>query len=197
MTRRSDATSHSLSVPFSAPPQDGGFRRAAHSNPALFGRALNGRRVRIALALTLYVPLLAHHGRALVAQTAPSVAPDHALRFTTVDLFIDPRGQPLAAYQLEFVADPARVTLVGVEGGEHAAFAEPPYYDPKALSGNRVILAALNTGTDLPAARTRVATLHLRVSGEAEPTYDAKLEVAGNPAGKPISADVTVGQGAK
>ena len=127
--------------------------------------------------------------------SAPVTQP--AARFTTVDLFLDPQGQPVAAYQVEFVADPARVTLVGVEGGEHPAFRQPPYYDPAALSGNRVILAALNTGTDLPAARTRVATLHLRVEGEGEPTYEAKLEVAGNREGKPVAADVTVGQGAK
>jgi hypothetical protein len=194
MTRGAEVTTR----PVSARPKGGVTERAAHSKTPPFGRALNGRRVRVALALILYIPLLAHHGRALVAQTTRSDAPDQPARFTTVDLFVDPRGQRLAAYQLEFVADPARVTLVGVEGGAHPAFTEPPYYDPAALSGNRVILAALNTGTDLPHERTRVATLHLRVvAGEGEPTYQAKLEVAGNPEGNPIPADVAVGQGAK
>ena len=134
----------------------------------------------------------------LGAQDAPTTTVTPPTRFTTVDLFVDPHGTAMAAYQLEFVADPARVTLVGVEGGEHGAYAQPPYYDPKALSGNRVILAALSTASDLPTTRTRVATLHLRVTGGAvDPTYQAKLEVAGNREGKPIAADVTVGQGAK
>ena len=132
------------------------------------------------------------------ASEDPITTTSLASRFATVDLFVDPHDNPLAAYQLEFVADRARVTLVGIEGGEHPAYAQPPYYDPKALSGNRVILAALSTATDLPRSRTRVATLHLRVTGgDTEPTYEAKLEVAGNPQGKPIAADMTVGQGAK
>ena len=121
-----------------------------------------------------------------------------APRFTTVELFVDPRGNALGAYQIEFLADPARVTLVGIEGGEHPAYRQPPYYDPRALSGHRVILAALSTATELPSARTRVATLHLRVTGgDGEPTYQAKLEVAGDRNGRPIAADVTVGEGAK
>ena len=150
------------------------------------------RCAALLVAIFLAVQLRAHD--------APTTTNEPAARarFTSVDLFVDPRGQPLAAYQLEFLADPARVTLVGIEGGEHRAYQQPPYYDPKALSGHRVILAALSTATDLPVARTRVATLHLRVTGgNDEPTYQAILEVAGNREGKPIAADVTVGQGAK
>jgi len=144
------------------------------------------------------INILAVLGALLSSQDAPTTTTPSTTHFTTVDLFVDPHGNALAAYQLEFVADPARVTLVGIEGGEHPAYHQPPYYDPKALSGNRVILAALSTASDPPSARTRVATLHLRVSGgRDEPTYQAKLEVAGNREGKPIAADVTVGQGAK
>ena len=144
------------------------------------------------------INILAVLGALLSSQDAPTTTTPSTTHFTTVDLFVDPHGNALAAYQLEFVADPARVTLVGIEGGEHPAYHQPPYYDPKALSGNRVILAALSTASELPNARTRVATLHLRVSGGSdEPKYQAKLEVAGNREGKPIAADVTVGQGAK
>ena len=146
----------------------------------------------------IVIHVLALLGALLSVQEAPTTVVNPRTRFTTIEVFVDPHDQPLAAYQLEFIADPARVTLVGIEGGEHPAYAQPPYYDPKALSGNRVILAALSTATDLPRSRTRVATLHLRVTGgDTEPTYEAKLEVAGNPQGKPIAADVTVGQGAK
>jgi hypothetical protein len=148
------------------------------------------RCAALLVAMLLAIQLRAHDAPTTTTEPAARA------RFTSVDLFIDPHGQPLAAYQLEFLADPARVTLVGIEGGEHPAYQQPPYYDPKALSGHRVILAALSTATELPATRTRVATLHLRVTGgDAEPTYQAKIEVAGNREGKPIAADVTVGQG--
>jgi hypothetical protein len=119
-----------------------------------------------------------------------------AVRFSTVDVLIDPHGSDLAAYQLEFVADPARVTLVGIEGGQHPAFKVPPYYDPKALAGNRVILAALNAGTDLPNSKTRVATLHLQIKGDAKPAMSAKLVVAASANEKTIDADVFVSEGA-
>jgi len=57
-----------------------------------------------------------------------------SVRFATVDIRIDPKNHPLAAYQLEVTADSPNVKLAGVEGGEHAAFREPPYYDPAALN---------------------------------------------------------------
>lgn len=139
--------------------------------------------------------LLAIFAVVLLGQTPVPTSQD-AVRFSSVELVIDPHGQPLAAYQLEFVADPKRVTLVGIEGGEHPAFANPPYYDPKALSQSRVVLAGLNTGSDLPRARTRVATLHLQVVGADEPNYSAKIQVAGSPAGHPIAADVSISRGA-
>jgi len=154
------------------------------------------RRVTLAVLLVLVARLSMNSAtRATTQQPDP---PSDAGRFGTVELFVDPRGQSLAAYQVEFVADPQRVTLVGVEGGEHPAFKEPPYYDPKALAGNRVILAALSTGADLPSARTRVATLHVRITGRRDdaPDWSAKLEAAGNPQGQAIPADVSVSAGA-
>lgn len=123
-------------------------------------------------------------------------APRNPIRFTNVDVLIDPHGADLAAYQLEFVADPQRVTLVGIEGGQHQAFKQPPYYDVKALSGNRVILAALNAGKDLPREKTRVATLHLQIKGDAKPSLSAKLVVAASSNEKNIQADVTISEGA-
>lgn len=120
------------------------------------------------------------------------VAVPPVARFTNVDVMVDPRGSALAAYQVEFVADANRVTLVGIEGGEHAAFSKPPYYDPKAMAGNRVILAALNTGRDLPMTKTRVARLHLRIVGEGMPSLSAKLIVAASSNDRTIPADVSV-----
>ncbi|HEY7088258.1 MAG TPA: hypothetical protein VH518_09230 [Tepidisphaeraceae bacterium] len=110
----------------------------------------------------------------------------------TADVFIDPHGSPLAAYQIEILGDASRVTLVGIEGGEHPAFKIPPYYDPKAMSGNRVILAALNIGTDLPRGKTRVARLHLRILGTETPEITSKLIVAASSNEQTIKADVNI-----
>jgi hypothetical protein len=101
-----------------------------------------------------------------------------SVRFATVDIRIDPKNRPLAAYQLEVTADSPNVKLAGVEGGEHAAFREPPYYDPAALNQNRIILAAFNTGSDLPAKGFRAARLHVQISGDANPKWEVKLTVA-------------------
>ena len=85
--------------------------------------------------------------------------------------------------------------IVGVEGGEHAAFKEPPYYDPKALMQNRIIIAAFNAGGDLPKSKTRVARLHLRLAANIEPNYQIKLNTAATADGSPIPAAATIGQG--
>lgn len=118
------------------------------------------------------------------------------VRFRSVDIFIDPHGHKLAAYQIEFTGESDQVKLVGVEGGDHPAFKDPPYYDPKALAHNRVILAALNAGDDLPSTRTRVARLHLEISGE-HPDFTSKLIVAARSDGSHIPADVNISEGEK
>src|SRR2546421_4945246 len=124
-----------------------------------------------------------------------SAATTRAARFTFVDIRIDAKGKPLAAYQVEFVADAQRVKLVGIEGGDVAAFAQPPYYDPAALSRNRVIVAAFNTGKDLPSKPFRAARLHLQISGESRPNWKAKLITAAGADGAVVQAGVNVGQG--
>lgn len=122
--------------------------------------------------------------------------PPVPVRFASVDVLVDPHGAALAAYQVEFLADSKLVTLVGIEGGEHAAFKNPPYYDTKAMGGGRVILAALNTGKDLPAGKTRVARLHVQIRGQGRPEMAAKLVVAASSNDKTIPADVSVSEGA-
>src|SRR6266536_3331980 len=82
--------------------------------------------------------------------------------FGWVDIYLDPHGKSLAAYQLEFIAPKNAATLVGIEGGQHPAFKEPPYYDPAALNHNRVILAAFSTDASVPTTRTHVARLHMQ-----------------------------------
>ena len=119
------------------------------------------------------------------------------VRFESIDVYVDPDTVHLAAYQFELAVEVGEVMIVGVEGGEHAAFKEPPYYDPAALSKHRVIIAAFNTGGDLPVGRTRVARIHVHVSGKQEPQYVVKLHLAAASDGKRIPAIITLEKGAR
>jgi hypothetical protein len=132
-----------------------------------------------------------------VLTLAAAPATDEAPRFTTVDIRIDPAGKALAAYQVEFVADASRVKLVGVEGGDAKPFAQPPFYDPAALSQNRVIVAAFDTGTELPTSPFRAARLHVQITGTDKPKWEAKLIVAADAEGQRIpGATVSISEGA-
>jgi hypothetical protein len=117
---------------------------------------------------------------------------EKGVRFGRVDVFLDTAGKSLAAYQCEIVATARDVTLVGIEGGEHAAFNVPPYYDPKALGQKRIILGAFSTATDLPRGRTRVARLMVQITGEARPAFEGKVQVAAGPDGKSTPATISI-----
>lgn len=119
------------------------------------------------------------------------------VRFEAVDVYMDSGEVPLAAYQFELASETGEIKIVGIEGGEHSAFKEPPYYDPAALSNDRIIVAAFNTGQNLPSGKTRVATVHLQISGETEPELVVKLEVAATKDGKQTSATATLAKGAE
>jgi hypothetical protein len=113
------------------------------------------------------------------------------VRFVAVDVFVDSGTQTLAAYQLTFSASRGDVKIVSLEGGEHEEFKEPPYYDPKAIQRERAVLAAFSTGSaaNLPKGRTRVATIHVQVSGPKQPEYRVKLTAAATSEGHAISAE--------
>ena len=114
-----------------------------------------------------------------------------AVRFAPMAVYIDSGAMPLAAYQLDLQAPPG-VTIVGIEGGEHEAFRDPPYYDPAAMQRERVIIAAFSTLADeaLPVGSTCVATIHVMIEGEVEPDFAVHLDAAGTSDGSAI--DVTV-----
>jgi hypothetical protein len=123
---------------------------------------------------------------------AQSAAPEEGRsRFCAVDIYVDSKATPLAAYQLEFVVTNGVAKIVGIEGGEHAAFHEPPFYDPKAMQHERVILAAFNTGNKLPSGKTRVATIHLQAADNGPLQCELKLQAAGNAAGVRIAAEAS------
>jgi len=116
-------------------------------------------------------------------------------RFAPVHIYLDSGNKPLAAYQFELKAIAGQIKIVGVEGGEHPAFKEAPYYDPAALMNNRIIIAAFNTGDNLPTGRTRIATIHLQILGDAEPEYQLTLVAAADNNGEKISAELNLQTG--
>lgn len=155
--------------------------------------SIRTRRWRATLGL-LCVMLLMTSSRVATPQVA---APVGAVRFRALEVFIDSGDKPLAAYQFEVKARAGHVMLVGLEGGEHAAFAAEPYYDKAALlggdaAGDRIIVAAFNAGADLPQGKTRVARLHVQFAGDVEPTFETKLQAAADGDGAAVPATVTL-----
>lgn len=120
-------------------------------------------------------------------------AGDAAVQFRAVDIYVDSKETPLAAYQLEFSVTNAAsaAKIVGIEGGESPAFSEPPFYDPKAMQHERVIIAAFSTNAinDLPKGKARVATIHLLTARAVEPEFALKLETAADTNGNRILAE--------
>jgi hypothetical protein len=128
------------------------------------------------------------------AEPKPATKPQSGSKFTHIDLYLDPKGAPLAAWQLEFTAEVGNVSLVGIEAGDHAAYStKPPYYDPAALAGNRILLADFTLDPNAPKEKIRIARLMLEVKGDAVPQYATKLITAANSEGKRITAELTVG----
>jgi len=107
-----------------------------------------------------------------------------------VDVFVDSKDKPLAAYQLEFAVTNGNARIVGIEGGEHPAFAQPPFYDPVAMQQERVVLAAFSTeaADKLPKGKTRVATIHIQTSGAADLDFKTKLQTAADARGRKLEA---------
>lgn len=127
-----------------------------------------------------------------VAMLAQEYKATNTLHFHAVDIFVDSTNKPLAAYQLEFTAS-AGAKIVGIEGGEHAAFKEAPFYDVKAMQHERVIIGAFSTAKadKLPAGKTRVATIHIQTIGELPPGLEVQVKTAATVNGKKITVTAT------
>ena len=118
------------------------------------------------------------------------------VRFETVAVYIDSAG-PLAAWQFELSERNGSMTVVGVENGDSAAFGDAPYYDLGAVSrgsADRIIVAdfSLADEPDLPTGSTRVATVHVQLSGRADPDYQLRLIAAGDADGRPMQATISL-----
>jgi hypothetical protein len=123
---------------------------------------------------------------ALFAFIPPAAA---ETRFRTWALVVDSADEPLAAWQVELLHDPAAVKIVGVEGGR-APWQEAPHYDPKGLEGGRLVVAAFILAPHPPAGATRVARIHVQEGGWGENSVRAKLTAAADPDGRRIGATV-------
>ncbi len=109
--------------------------------------------------------------------------------FCAVDIFVDSGSTPLAAYQLRFAGTNAVARIVGIEGGEHPAFRQAPFYDPKAIQNELAVIASFSTApaAELPKGKTRVATIHLQTTGTRPPGFELKLQTAADPQGNKIA----------
>jgi hypothetical protein len=145
---------------------------------------------RVKSILVLMAVFAASLLSAAAQQTATN---DSIVLFRAVDIYVDSKDKPLAAYQIEFSATNGNARIVGIEGGEHPAFSEPPFYDPKAMQHERVIIAAFSTNivSILPKGKTRIATIHIQTSSAVEPEFELKLQVAANSKGNKIAAEAS------
>jgi hypothetical protein len=150
----------------------------------------------ILTSVCVMVPVLAQQpGQSQGLLTEDYSTPQPGVRFAPLYIYIDSGSKSLAAYQFELKATAGQIKIVGVEGGQHEAFKEAPYYDPAALQNDRIIIAAFSTAGNLPKGRTRVATIHLQIIGQIEPQYELKLIVAADADAKEIPAEITFEKG--
>ena len=110
--------------------------------------------------------------------------------FAAFDVFVDSGNKTLGAWQFEWLVRGGGARIVGVEGGEHAAFAAAPHYDPAALQGGRILIAAYSTAKELPRGRTRVARVHLRIDAGPSPEFAVQLQASADGEGAALSATV-------
>jgi len=109
-------------------------------------------------------------------------------RFQAIELFVDSGDTPLAAWQIELTV--ADASIVGVEGGATAPWLDAPRYDPEALTGGRIILAAFTLTENAPAGRLRIARLHIEATDSASERVVIAAVVAAGPGGERIPLEV-------
>jgi hypothetical protein len=168
--------------------------RSPFSTRALRAMSAFWRRTGGPAAILLI--LLGLTSGASAQQPDPGAQGADAGRFIVVDVLVETGQQPLAAYQVEVSGTNSNgaVKVVGIEGGEPAAFRNAPYYDPAALRGERVVLGAFSTvpAAQLPRGGMRIATVHCLVSGDSRPVFSAKVAAAATVDGQSISIQVNV-----
>lgn len=122
------------------------------------------------------------------------LAPSAAAEFAVYDVFLEPHGEPMAAYQLKISDQNSAVKILSVEGGEHKSYQNPPFFDPKAIQQNVIKLAAFATdpADALPKRKTRVAALHVEINDDLKPRLVVAIEAAARPGGSRIFIEATL-----
>ena len=113
---------------------------------------------------------------------------DGGSSFVSYDVYIDPGDAKLAAWQIEIVPGPG-AKVVGIGNGDGAFQAEPPYHDPRALQGGRIVVAAF-TLEEVKPGRIRVATLEMYESGKGKVDYASKVMAAAAPGAVKIDVKI-------
>lgn len=152
-------------------------------------------RYLLAIALVLVIRGTLLQSRAMALDEAQPVT-----RFEAVHVSIDSGDAALGAYQVQLSDPHGRIQVVGVENGQHAAFGEAPFYDRQAVNqgrADRIIIAAYSTlpAEQLPTGSTRVATIHLQVTGDSPVNYQVQLIAAADADGNKINASVNIQPG--
>ena len=116
------------------------------------------------------------------------------IRFAALDIYLE-TAEPLAAWQFELGESGGRMRVVGIENGDSTAFGGTPYYDLEAVSegaADRIIVAdySMSPADELPAGRSRIATVHVQLQGPDDPDYILSLMAAGGADGEPIQASI-------
>jgi hypothetical protein len=141
-----------------------------------------------------------HYVAALVGSVALAascaIMAQQGARFGVVDVYVD-SAEPLAAWQFELRERHGTMQVVGVENGESASYDTAPYYDRTAVArgaADRIVVASfsLRPAAELPVGRARVATVHVRLVGDANPDYELRLVAAGAADGRPIDAAISL-----
>ncbi|MBX3390473.1 MAG: hypothetical protein KF691_13575 [Phycisphaeraceae bacterium] len=176
--------------------------------PALADRALAARDERDAFADSSSEGAERHDApRFNFSPAMPAVAPAPGFaqpgfaetRILSYDIMLDVGSRALAAFQIEIsmsAPDTARVTLMGVRGGDHPALQRQPLFDSRRVSkpGSHTTftIANFDTGKDLPTGDVRVARIVLVVVGPGNPGVTARLVIAAGLEGIPIPAGLRV-----
>jgi hypothetical protein len=133
----------------------------------------------ILMSVCLIVPVFAQQYGQRYETEQPKV------RFVSLPVYIDSGNRALAAYQFELKTTKGQIKIVGLENGEA----------PAALAHDKIIIAAFNTGNNLPTGSTRVVSLQLQIIGDTEPQYQLDLTVAADADGNKIPAEITFDKG--
>ncbi len=123
--------------------------------------------------------------------------------FATLIITLDPLGKPLGAYQFELTSAESPFKVLGVEGGDHAAYHHdrPPYFDPvvQEQGSDRLILAEYAlpklTAEALPTTPVVVAKVSVMfdraVDANELPAITLRLITAGDADGQKIDAKLS------